>query len=88
MEASGLQAAFFRAVNAGLPPSQNAILAVPVALGALCLNSAGPELVRQSNVLNSLGSFFTTERYIKVMHGKLISFASWTEARADVLGTD
>lgn len=70
MEAAGLPAAFTHAVCAGPPLSQDAITSIPSTLSALCLNSGGMDLVKQSGALKCIIPFFSTQEYIKVLRGK------------------
>jgi len=52
---AGLPQAFVEAIQAGVLPSSEAIVAIPNALVALCLNAAGLELVQSSCVLQVRG---------------------------------
>jgi hypothetical protein len=53
--------------QAGVLPSADAVISIPSALVALCLNTNGLKRVRETAVLNVLIDMFTSKKIIKVL---------------------
>lgn len=53
--------------QAGVLPSADAVISIPSALVALCLNTDGLKRVRETAVLNVLIDMFTSKKIIKVL---------------------
>jgi hypothetical protein len=53
--------------QAGVLPSGDAVVSVPSALVALCLNTTGLKRVRETCVLNVLIDIFTSKKTMKVL---------------------
>ncbi|KAH8107868.1 hypothetical protein BXZ70DRAFT_1014411, partial [Cristinia sonorae] len=71
IQEAGLPDAFYRVVESGLEPVIEVIQAVPNAIGALCLNTAGQEqLTARPTIIPGLLSIFTTERHQRVLQEK------------------
>jgi hypothetical protein len=54
-------------VQAGVLPSGDAVVSIPSALVALCLNTSGLKRVRETAVLNVLIDIFTSKKTMKVL---------------------
>ena len=54
-------------LKSGIIPSTEAISNTPVAIGAICLNSAGLKLIQQSNVLSKFFEIFESQEHVKCM---------------------
>lgn len=54
-------------MQAGVLPSGDAVVSIPSALVALCLNTSGLKRVRETAVLNVLVDIFTSKKTMKVL---------------------
>jgi hypothetical protein len=54
-------------LQAGVLPSGDAVVSIPSALVALCLNTAGLKRVRETAVLNVLIDIFTSRKTQRVL---------------------
>lgn len=70
MEAAGLPQAFIATALTALPPTRDALEALPAMLGALCLTAAGLETVKTSGALFSLVRLFASGAYLRALQGE------------------
>lgn len=62
--------ALYLSLDAGIPPNASAIMALPDAIGALCLNADGLEKVTSSKALTVFSEIFTSPKYAQVLNGE------------------
>ena len=53
------------ALQGGVPPSSEAVCAIPNALVALCLNHQGLKRVKETNTLQTFIPVFTSRKFLK-----------------------
>ncbi|KAI3425184.1 hypothetical protein D9Q98_008953 [Chlorella vulgaris] len=70
LDAAGLPQAFLDSVAGGVLVSMEAVAAVPHTLMALCLNSGGLKLVKESKALRCLVPIFSSKQYVKALQGE------------------
>lgn len=57
----------FQPVASGIMPSQDAIGSIPTALGAICLNPLGLDIIQASGALDSFFEIFESPSHVKVL---------------------
>lgn len=75
----GLPDAFLSSVVSGVLPSSKALICIPGALGAICLNAKGLEAVRETASLRFLIDSFTTKKYLVAMNEGVVLLANAVE---------
>lgn len=68
--------AFLDSVAGGVLVSMEAVAAVPHTLMALCLNSGGLKLVKESKALRCLVPIFSSKQYVKALQGETLPLVS------------
>ncbi|OLY81926.1 E3 ubiquitin-protein ligase TOM1-like [Smittium mucronatum] len=63
----GLPQAFLNSISNKIPNHGDVVVAIPNGIGALCLNDAGTEMLRKSDLINKLFQVFTDVNFIKVL---------------------
>ena len=59
-----------RPLAKGILPASEAIVAIPHAMGALCLNHAGMDMLKQTNALDNFFEIFESPEHVSVMLGE------------------
>lgn len=69
LDEAGLPEAYLDAVAAGVLPTSDAVLSIPNALVALCLNQSGLARVADTHALAALVPILTSRKYVKALAG-------------------
>lgn len=64
---AGLPQAYLQAITTSLLPQTEALCSIPSTLVALCLNTAGLELVRETRALHCLVPCFTSKAFVRAL---------------------
>ncbi|KAL1344749.1 hypothetical protein HN51_018594 [Arachis hypogaea] len=75
----GLPDAFLSSVASGVLPSSKALTCIPNGLGAICLNTKGLEVVRETSSLRFLVEVFTSKKYVLAMNDAIVPLANSVE---------
>lgn len=75
----GLPDAFLSSVTSGILPSSKALICIPGALGAICLNAKGLEAVKETAALRFLVDIFTSKKYLVAMNEGVVLLSNALE---------
>ncbi|XP_072964095.1 E3 ubiquitin-protein ligase UPL1-like isoform X2 [Typha angustifolia] len=70
LDAADLPRAFLDAIMSGVLCNSDAVTCIPQCLDALCVNSSGLQLVRDSNALRCFVKIFTSRSYLRALGGE------------------